>query len=171
MQADRPEALRQVVRNAPLRLKLAWESLEAAGFRIAGNSEDLDSQHIVIECLPPLELRDSMTGNNPRYMEIMQEQVERALQALKWFAGVKVKPFGWRLTIWLPTPERDANFSKSPGRPPGNRSTETAAIEAQKLRAAGCTFREIEKKLGDRFGHRDPGSWQKLVRRHFPAPR
>jgi hypothetical protein len=47
-----PEKPRQVVRDAPLRVRLAWEALEAAGFPTARNAEEL-GKHFLIECCLP----------------------------------------------------------------------------------------------------------------------
>ena len=168
MQPDRPEVTRQLVRNEPHRVRLAWEALEAAGFRIAGNSEELDSRQILIECLLPLELTDLMRGDNPHYGKIIGCQVERAEQALKGFAGVKVEPVGWRLTIWLPAVNDAANFSKPRGRRLGTRPAKEAAAEAKTLHDDGASFEAIEQELGDKYGHRDPQSWRKLLHRYYP---
>jgi hypothetical protein len=171
MDSDRSSVPRRVVRNAPHRVNLICESLEAAGFLIAaGNIEELDSQQIMIECLLAPELRDGLTGDNPQYDRIMGYQVERAKQALGQFSGVKVDVIGWRLVIRLPTPDKDVNFRPSSGRRFGTRTAKKAALAAKRLRASGHTFREIEEKLGDEHGHRDPESWRKLIRRYsLPA--
>jgi hypothetical protein len=169
MESDRPVVPRQVVRNAPHRVNLICESLEAAGFTIAaGNIEELDSRQIMIECLLAPELRDGLTGDNPHYERIMGYQVKRAKQALRQFSGVKIDPIGWRLIIRLPTPEKDVNFRPSPGRRFGTKTTKKAAADAKKLRAEGCTFQQIDEKLGDEHGHRAPDSWRKLVDRDSP---
>jgi hypothetical protein len=168
MQTERPEVPRQLVRNAPHRVRLVWEALEDAGFRIAGNSEELDSHQILIECLLPVELMDSIKGDNPHYAEIISHQVKRAKRALKEFSGVQVEPVGWRLTVWLPPVNDTANFNRRPGRQPGTRPAQEAAVKAKKLYDEGVSFIEIEKRLGGEFGHRDPQSWRKLVHRYFP---
>jgi hypothetical protein len=166
MQSDRPEVPRRIVRNAPHRVNLICESLEAAGFSIAdGNIEELDSRVIMIECLLAPELRDGLTGDNPHYEKIMSYQVERAKHTLRQFSGVKVESYGWRLVIWLQTPEKDVNFKTSPGRRFGTKTTKKAVADAKKLRAEGCTFQQIDDKLGDEHGHRAPDSWRKLVDR------
>jgi hypothetical protein len=171
MQTDRPAVPRLLVRNPPLRVKLALDALEAAGFRITGDIEELDSGRIVIGCRLPAELADVMRGDHTDYEKIINYQVECAQRALKGFADVEVKAFAWSLTIWLPPVSPTPNFHPLPGRRLGRTPAKEAAVEAKKLHDQGVPFGEIEKRLGNKFGHREPQSWQRLLHRYFPPQR
>jgi hypothetical protein len=168
MQTDRPAAPRLLVRNPPHRVMLAVEALEASGFSIRGNIEELDSGRFMFDCLLPSELRESLRGDNPDREKIISYQADRARRALKGFAEVEVKALGSTLIILLPPLFSTPNFHPRPGRRPGTRPEKEAAAEAKKLLDIGIPFDEIETRLGDKFGHRDPQSWRRLLQRHFP---
>lgn len=156
---------RQIVRDAPLRVRLAWEALESAGFRIIGNGEER-GRHIGVEFLPPATSCGSMSADNPNYEKIITRQVELARQCLK-RVGLEVepRPFGWRLVIWLPMSKK----LNRRGRPLGTSPEEDAARAGKKLKDQGYTFSQIATRLAPKFGVRTPAAWQKLVRRYSVA--
>jgi hypothetical protein len=105
-QPGRSKRPRHIVRDAPPWVSLAWEAVEAAGFRIAGDSVDF-GRYVLIECLLPSELRGTLSADNPNYETIMRYQISLVRQALQ-SVGIEaeVQPTGWRLVIWLPTEKR-----------------------------------------------------------------
>jgi hypothetical protein len=163
--AHRHRAPRQVVRNASHRVNLVVDTLEAAGFEIASDIEELDNEWTLFDCLLPADLRYLTTADNPQYEKIIRHQVDRARRALSGFRRVKVEAFGWRLTVWISGP----NSKMRPGRPVGARPAAGLARAAKSLLDNGDDFVEIARKLGEEFNHHvQPESWRKLLNRYYP---